>query len=284
MTAIAEQRLSVGELEWFYREVMPLSNPDQRPPVLLLHGMVSQSYSWRGVMPALAEQGFRAIAPDWIGHGFSSRPEPRQFAYSPVALAQALGDWIEAMALPPCHLVVQGYLGLGGLLYALENRDRIQRLAIINTPLGPEAKLPWKLRQMTLPLVGEMLTQDPLLVDRTLEGGGPYRVEDGDLDVYRKPFLTTSAAGRALLATLRNLHLLTTTTHIAEQLPQWPHPTLMLWGNADPWLSVDLATTWSHQLPTGELVELDQVGHYAQEDWAEKVSEALTLFFRRTVV
>jgi hypothetical protein len=26
-------------------------------------------------------------------------------------------------------------------------------------------------------------------------------------------------------------------------------------------------------LPTGELVQLDEVGHYAQEDWAEKVAE-----------
>ena len=32
------------------------------------------------------------------------------------------------------------------------------------------------------PFVGDMMTQDPLLVDRTLEGGGPYQVADDDLE------------------------------------------------------------------------------------------------------
>ncbi len=283
MGQIVTEKIAVGELEWFYREMLPVGTEDT-PPVVLLHGLVSQSYSWRKVMPALAEQGFRAIAPDWIGHGFSSRPEGRAFAYTPAAFAQALGDFLTALALPPCHLVVQGYLGVAGLLYALDHPDRIQRLAILNTPLGTAAKLPWQIKQMTLPLAGEMMTQDPLLVDRTLEGGGPYRVEDADLDVYRKPFLTTSAAGRALLATLRKLELATTTARLEAQLPQWPFPTLLLWGKSDPWLPLDLATAWQKTLCQGELVALEEVGHYGQEDWAEKVSEALVPFLRRSLV
>jgi pimeloyl-ACP methyl ester carboxylesterase len=284
MVEIAEQRLQVGDLEWFYREATPLSNTRDRLPVVLLHGLVSQSYSWRGVMPALAEQGFWAIAPDWIGHGFSSRPEPRAFDYQPSTLAQALGDFLDSLSVQKCHLVVQGYLGLPGLLYGLEHPERIERLVIINTPLSPDAKLPWKVRQMGLPLAGDMITQDPLLVDRTLEGGGPYRVDDGDLDVYRKPFLTTSAAGRALLATVRNLQLAKTTTQVETGLKAWQQPTLLLWGIADPWLPVDLADVWAKALPQGELAQLAQVGHYAQEDWAEKVSETLLPFLRRTQI
>ncbi|MEB3269672.1 MAG: alpha/beta fold hydrolase [Leptolyngbya sp.] len=284
MVAIAEQRLQVGDLEWFYREAQPLSDSRDRLPVVLLHGLVSQSYSWRGVMPALAEQGFWAIAPDWIGHGFSSRPEPRAFDYRPATLAHALGEFLAALNLERIHLVVQGYLGLSGLLYGLAHPDHIERLVIVNTPLSPDAKLPWKIRQMGLPLAGDMITQDPLLVDRTLEGGGPYRVDDKDLDVYRKPFLTTSAAGRALLATVRNLQLAKTAAQVETGLQTWAQPTLLLWGVEDPWLSVGLAETWASTLPQGELAKLDQVGHYAQEDWAEKVSEALLPFLRRAAV
>jgi hypothetical protein len=46
-------------------------------------------------------------------------------------------------------------------------------------------------------------------------------VDDGDLDVYRKPFLTTSSAGRSLLFTLRNFKLADMTQEIATKLPEW---------------------------------------------------------------
>ena len=38
-----------------------------RPVLLLLHGFPELAYSWRKVMPALAEQGFYVLAPDQRG-------------------------------------------------------------------------------------------------------------------------------------------------------------------------------------------------------------------------
>src|SRR3954454_21934402 len=40
-----------------------------RPLILLLHGFPEIAYSWRKVMPALADAGFHAIAPDLRGYG-----------------------------------------------------------------------------------------------------------------------------------------------------------------------------------------------------------------------
>ncbi|MGF1523097.1 MAG: alpha/beta fold hydrolase [Leptolyngbyaceae cyanobacterium] len=282
--ALSEQRLEVGDLEWFYREAKPLRESADRLPVVFLHGLVSQSYSWREVMPAVAEQGFRAIAPDWIGHGFSSRPEKRDFAYTADAFVKAFEDFLTALSVEQIHLIVQGFLGVYGVLYAVRNPQRIARLVIVNTPLSPEVKLPGALSRMKLPLAGEMMTQDPLLVDRTLEGGGPYQVNDEDLTVYRKPFLTTSAAGRALLATLRSFKLSATTEEIFQELKQWQSMTLLVWGTADPWLPTALAETWANTIPNAEFSKLEQVGHYAQEDWAEKVTEVIVPFLRRAEV
>lgn len=278
--ALLEQQIEAGKLSWFYREAIPVGASD-RLPVLLLHGLVSQSYSWRQVMPVLAEQGFRAIAPDWIGHGYSAKPDRREFAYRPETFVAALGEFAAALQLERFHLVVQGFLGSVGLQYALRHPEQVERLVILNSPIGPEAKLPWKIKQFSIPLVGDMLTQDPLLVDRTLEGGGPYRVEDDDLDIYRRPFLKSSDVGRALMATVQGLDLAQATAEIAAGLPQWPHPILIAWGTSDPWLPVDLAEAWSSRLPTAELQPLDKVGHYAQEDWAEKVAEAIGPFLRQ---
>jgi pimeloyl-ACP methyl ester carboxylesterase len=269
--------------QWFYRQALPAIAASQ-PPVLLLHGLPSQSYGWRQVLDALAKQGFRAIAPDWIGFGFSDAPDRRDFAYTPEAYCKALEDFVQQLELESFHLVVQGFVGSVGLQYALRHPERIQRLVILNTPLSTAAKVPWRIRQLGLPLIGDMLTQDPLLVDRTLEGGGLYRVEDEDLDVYRRPFLRSSDAGRSLLAAVRNLQMPTAMAEIEAGFQTWEKPVLVAWGGDDPWLSVDLAERFVSHCPGAELTRLEKVGHYPQQDWHEKVTEAITTFFRRTVL
>lgn len=281
--ATTENWLEVGKLTWFYREALP-PHPELHPtrlPVVLLHGLVSQSYSWRDVLPTLADQGFRAIAPDWIGCGFSAMPDKRDFGYAPEQFVQALGDFVDKLQLEQFHLVSQGFLGSAGIQYALRHPERVARLAIFNAPLTATAKLPRKVAQMSLPLAGEMMVQDPLLVDRTLEGGGGYQVKLEDLDVYRRPWLRTSDAGFSLLHMIRNLKLKEATAEIAEGLPTWPHPLLLGWGLRDPWLPAEQAKTLAKTISTADFVGLEEVGHYPQEDWHEKVSEALLRFLLR---
>ncbi len=279
---ILTEKLEIGKLGWFYRDAVP-EHPLDQPPVLLLHGLVSQSYSWREVMPSLAEKGFRAIAPDWIGCGYSDWTDIRDFKYTPDAFVSALGDFLAALEIKRFSLVVQGFLGSVGLQYALRNPDQIERLCILNSPVLPSVKLPWKISQMGLPLIGDMMTQDPLLVDRTLEGGGPYQVSDKDLDIYRRPFLTSSSAGRALLAMIKGLQLPQVTAEISEGFKNWSKPTLVVWGDRDPWILVSVAQEFAKLLSDGEIQILEEVGHYAQEDWPEKVCEQLLPFLRRSI-
>lgn len=276
-----EQRIKVGSLEWFYREEIPIGRTDKLP-VLLLHGLPSQSYSWSAVLPELAEKGFRSIAPDWIGFGFSAKPDKRDFAYTPDAYISALAELIKTLELEKFSLVVQGFLGSVGLQYALRHPDQIERLAILNAPVSTAAKLPWKIQQMGLPFVGDMMTQDPLLVDRTLEGGSGYRIEDKDLDIYRRPFLKSSDAGRSLLTAIRNLQLKEAMAEIESGFKSWTQPTLIVWGMKDPWLPFTQAQQLSQSLQRGELLQLEEVGHYPQEHWSGKISDALQGFLRRS--
>lgn len=277
---LTEHKIKVGSLEWFYRESSPIGRTDL-VPVLLLHGLLSQSYSWRKIMPAIAAQGTRAIAPDWLGFGFSAKPERREFAYTPDAFITALAEFIKALELEKFSLVLQGFLGSVGLQYALRHSDQIESLAILNTPLSIAAKLPWKMQQCGLPLLGEILTQDPLVVDRTLEGGSRYQISEPDLDVYRKPFVKSSAAGRSLLATVRNLQLQPSMAEIESGFQQWKKPTLIVWGPADPWLPLSMAQNFASALPQAQLIKLEQGAHYPQEHWHEAVIEDLVPFLRR---
>jgi pimeloyl-ACP methyl ester carboxylesterase len=280
MSSTTENWVEAKSLRWFYREATPIGITD-RLPVLLLHGIPSQSYGWREVLPALAKHGFRAIAPDWIGSGFSAKPDRRDFPYTPESLIEALEAFLETLEIQQFSMVVQGFLGSVGLQYALRHPEQIERIAILNAPITTRSKLPWKIKQLGLPLVGDMMTQDPLLVDRTLEGGGGYRVDDQDLDVYRRPFLKSSDAGRALLATIRSLNLEQSTAEIESGLRQWRRPVLIAWGDRDPWLPLNIAQEFAQSLPEAEFIKLEEVGHYPQEDWHEKVSDALLSFLRR---
>lgn len=280
---IDEKIVEVGPLQWFYRETNPV-NATEKPPVLLLHGLPSQSFTWTVMMPDLAAQGFRSIAPDWVGYGRSTKPDKRDFAYTPDAFVDALAGFIQAIELDRFYLVVQGFLASAGIQYALRNPDKIERLAVINTPVSPDIKLPWKMQQLGLPFIGDMMTQDPLLVDRTLEGGSRQTISDKDLDVYRRPFLKSSDAGRSLMNTVRNIQLPQSMAEIESGLKGWTRPTLFVWGLTDPWLSVEPVQKLVSSLQNAELVTLEQAGHYPQEHWSEKVGNAVITFLRRQEV
>mgnify|MGYP003335139200 FL=1 len=250
--SIEKKNITVGSLEWFYREAQPDGETDKLP-VLLLHGLPSQSHSWTIIMPELAQAGYRAIAPDWIGCGFSPKLDKRDFPYTPEAFINALAELIKSLELESFYLVVQGFLGSVGLQYALRNPEKIERLTILNTPISTTAKLPWQIQQLGIPFVGDMLTQDPLFVDRTLEKGSRLTVADEDLDVYRSPYLRSSAAGRAILAIVRNLDLKKSMAEIESGFRGWQQPTLIIWGIKDPWLDITQGENLANICQNGKL-------------------------------
>jgi pimeloyl-ACP methyl ester carboxylesterase len=277
---ITETSIKVGSLEWFYRELSPVGW-DNPQTAILLHGLPSQSLSWTGLMPSLAENGIRAIAPDWIGFGGSSKPEPKDFAYTPDAFVKSLAEAIDALELDRISLVVQGFLGTVGIQYAIRYPERVDKLAILNAPLTIDAKLPWKIKQLGLPLVGEILTQDPLSVERTLEAGCKFVIEDEYLDIYRQPYLKSSIPGRTLLATIRNLRLAPSLQETTTGLSQLEIPIQILWGINDPWLDLSQAEACVKSLKQGELVTLPTAAHYPQEHWYAEIKESLIPFLRR---
>ena len=277
---VTENKIKVGSIDWFYRESTPRSETDL-VPVVLLHGLPTHSYLWRQIMPGLANQGTRCIAPDWVGFGFSAKPELKEFNYTPDAFINALAEFLQALKLERFSLVVQGFLGSVGLQYALRHAEQIESLAILNTPLASSAKLPWQMKQWGLPLAGDMLTQDPLLVDRTLESGSRYRIGDRDLDMYRQPFIKSSSAGRSLMSVVRNLQLPSAMAEIEAGFKQWQYPTTIIWGMTDPWLPPTMAQSFASAIPHSNFIELKEAAHYPQEHFYDVVLESLLPFVRR---
>jgi len=278
--SIKTDKVQAGKYQWFYRQTEVESD---KTPILFLHGLPSHSYTWQKLMSLLVEEDIPSIAPDWIGSGFSDKPGKRDFAYTPEAYLASLEEFIEAVKLEKFYLVVQGFLGSVGIQYALQNSDRLAGLIILNTPITSGAKLPWSMKQMTFPVVGDMMTQDPLLVDRTIEKGSGFVIEDDDLNILRKPFLQSSDVGRALMMTLKQLQLDTVTQAIEAGLQEWSKPTLIIWGTADSWLDTDAVKQLVATNSELTLKELSEAKHYPQEHWTSDIAGEMVQFFRRQV-
>ena len=283
MTQIKTQTITINNQEWFYRQAIP-RNETQELPIVLLHGLLAHSYCWRILLEDMAEKGLTAYAPDWLGEGSSAKPSPREFSYQPSAFITELEAFFAALNLSRFHLVVQGFVGSIGLQYAFRHPEQIERLVIFNTPLASSVRLPWLMRRWGIPLMGEMLTQDPLLVDRTLETGSGYVISDENLGIYRQPFLKNSKAGRSLVATIKNLHLPQAMSEIEAGWQQWDKPTQIIWGMADPWLSADIPSAIAQTHKNVRLSKLEEAKHYPQEHWSDAISPILLTFLRQQIV
>lgn len=80
-------QVTVGELTFDVR----VAGPEDGEPVMLLHGFPQTSYEWRHQLVALAEAGYRAVAPDQRGYSPGARPEKVDDYAATLLMNDALG-------------------------------------------------------------------------------------------------------------------------------------------------------------------------------------------------
>ena len=108
--------------------------PKDGPVVLMLHGEPTWSYLYRTMIPPIAEAGFRAVAPDFIGFGKSDKPVDRN-AYSYQSHVDWMKDWLSQMGLSDITFFGQDWGGLIGLRLVAEMPELFARVMIGNTAL-----------------------------------------------------------------------------------------------------------------------------------------------------
>ncbi|MDH3728613.1 MAG: alpha/beta hydrolase [Myxococcales bacterium] len=123
----AGRRIVVNGRQIFVRE------EGHGEPVLLLHGVPSSSFLFRKMLTPIAEAGFRAISFDFPGVGLSDKP--KDLAYDWHALSKWVGRVVDALELPPVHLVVHDIAGPIGVEWAIHNPVKVRSVTITNTLL-----------------------------------------------------------------------------------------------------------------------------------------------------
>ena len=104
------------------------------PPVLLLHGGLGNSNYWGYLIPALVGRGFEVIVADSRGHGRSTRSD-RPFSYE--LMASDVIALLDYLKLRQVDLVGWSDGGIIGLVLAINDPERIRRLAVYGTNSDP---------------------------------------------------------------------------------------------------------------------------------------------------
>jgi pimeloyl-ACP methyl ester carboxylesterase len=110
----------------FYRQAGPTSS--SAPAILLLHGFPSSSHQFRNLIPLLAAKGYRVIAPDLPGYGFTT--VPKDYVHSFDNLGTTIDAFASALALQKYAIYIFDYGAPTGLRLALKNPDKV--VAIIS--------------------------------------------------------------------------------------------------------------------------------------------------------
>ena len=115
---------------------MAVYEQGQGEPVIFVHGFPELAFSWRFQLPALADAGFRAIAPDQRGYGRTTAP-PNVEDYRIEELIADINGLLDALELESAVFVGHDWGALVLWHMCLLCPERIKKQAILNIPFWP---------------------------------------------------------------------------------------------------------------------------------------------------
>jgi pimeloyl-ACP methyl ester carboxylesterase len=201
-----------------------LAEQGEGPLVLLCHGFPESWYSWRHQLKALAEAGYRAVAPDMRGYGQTDRPEPIE----KYTLFHLVGDMVGVLdALGAEQAVIAGHDWGAPVAWhaALMRPDRFRAVIGLSVPFRPRgAAVPTTMMPKTDDaLFYQLYFQTPGVAEAEFERDVPRTMRSmlysasGDVPAGAR---SAVAAGDAVGMVPRRGGLLSATIH-PDVLPPW---------------------------------------------------------------
>jgi pimeloyl-ACP methyl ester carboxylesterase len=255
---------------------------------LCLHGFPESRYSWRHQLPVLAAMGYRVWAPDLRGYG-DTTPKPQDVAsYRIERLMEDVAALIDASGASEVVLIGHDW-GAGVAWTFAANRVRpLQRLVIMNVPhpavfaehlrRSPrQAARSWYMLFFQLPRIPEWLNtrNGAALIRRAFLGMAvdksrfPPEVLDRYAQDARRPGAMTGMLNWYRAAS----------RHPGKLAGPWPvieTPTLIVWGEADTALGVELLEGTEAYVADLTVRRLPGVSHWVQQEAPEAVNAILS--------
>ena len=240
------------------------------PAVVLVHGLAASMYSWRYAIDPLATAGYRVIAYDNRGFGFSDKPAS---GYSNAAYVHLLFGLLDSLGVSDAVLVGHS---MGGAIVAdaaLARPERVRGLVLVDAA-GLGVGLPFMLRVAKWPIVGPLFDH---LRGRDATGrilraiyGDASRVTDQDIDQYYAP-IALPDFGRGLRGILHEFSF----EDLKDRLGSIMTPTLVMWGTRDRLIPQQIGERMAAELPHSSLARFQAAGHALPEESPEEFNRVL---------
>jgi pimeloyl-ACP methyl ester carboxylesterase len=252
------------------------------PPLLLLHGLLGYSFSWRYAIPVLAQQA-TVHAVDMLGVGFSDRPPGLDGSLR--ACAGRLLSFMDSVGVESCDLLGTSHGGAVSMMAAAWAPERFRSLVLV-APVNPWSRRgAWTAAFLSSrPVAPVFLGMVPYLdfthayLLRRLYGD-PRRIRPGTLEGYDAPFAIPGLfeySLRILRTWDRDLQ------ELQSLLPRIAHiPTLLLWGSVDPAVTPSSAVPLTQQFKNCSVQFLDGVGHLPYEEVPDEFNRVVAEFLAK---
>lgn len=248
-------------------------------PLILIHGFGASTYSWRKVMPTLAES-FRVIAIDLSGFGYTQRP--RTFAsYTREGQADLILKVMDELGFRSAHLMGHSYGGGLTLWIASRHPERVRSMVLVNSS-APTYANDRRSRVASLKPLTAFFVRSLVL--------RPNSVRRALLRSFYDDSLVTPELVREYYDRLRiegvsdAYHGLTAPAPASTgrvELDKIRVPALVVWGAQDEVISVELGRNAARILPRGEFALLDKTGHVPMEERPGELLEVVLPFLER---
>lgn len=246
--------------------------------LLLLHGWPTSSWLYRNLMPILAENN-RVIAIDLPGFGQSDKNPADSFSFN--YYFRVIDAFLEKLEIEKVSLCVHDLGGPIGLLWAIRNQARLEKLVLLNTLVYP--KMSWMVKlfgfALLTPLVNTWLA-GPSGIRFSMRFGVEQKekLTPEVLKPYQEPFQAKQAR-KALIKSALRLSI-KGFKEIENRISELQVPVRIIYGEEDRILP-DVAETMAQvqkDLPQAITSSLPNCGHFLQEDEPEKIAELIRDF------
>ncbi len=243
---------------------------------LLLHGYPESSYMWQDVLGALAEAGWRGLAPDLPGYGDSAPDPPATWERHVEALERFVGE----LALGPVALVTHDWGVPIGLRWACDHPAAVSALAISDGGFFADRRWHDLANVMRTPGKGEDLirsyTREGFFAAMRAASSG---MTEEALEDYWKGFADdTRRLGHLELYRSGDFEKLVPYEGCVARLGV---PALIVWGEEDRFAGVQMAHRFHEELPGSELVIFEGARHFVWDDEPARAARALVDFLSR---
>ena len=258
---------------------------------LCLHGFPENRFSWRHQLPVLATAGWHAVAPDLRGYGDSSRPAG-QSAYKLDALAADVTGIFDALGARRRLLVAHDWGAVIAWHFAMHQMRPLDGLVIMNVPHPAVGRAvarrsfrqmmrSWYILFFQLPWLPEMalLAGSAWAVGEAFRGMAvdKSRFPPAVLDHYRQAALHPGAA-----TAMVNYYRANFADIMRDQpSPRIETPTLMIWGEHDSALGIEMTEGYKPYVTNFTLHRLPGVSHWVQQEAPERVNALMVDWLSR---